>query len=238
MNKLWLINAAPLIVLLPMLVVCAIKTVRPKIPLYFQITFGAAACACLEFIYYNVLLLCATEEFRSGCMKSLSGLGSLAVGGFCAFFFAANFGQFDSFVDGGQRIYRRVRLISLAAPAVILGGALWALISSGRHEPILILIAAINLTCMVPCSYYNLKFILMKDDGTGFVSGARLPNIASLLYIVLELASAVLYLIGEQITEAAFFPIVDKVLYFLTAAVVGVVFVSSAEGRKKWMSLS
>lgn len=224
MNMDWIISSIPIVLLLPLLIYAAFVISRPKVPLYFQITFYAGACALLEFLYENIVLLCNVNS-------ELTNLGGLAVGGCCAFFFAANYGHFDSIVDGGQACYRKERLLAWIAPVISGATLLWATVYSGYMEPLYLIIVIVNTVAILPCSYFNMKFILMKDDGTGFIKGVKPLNIASLAYIMLQWGYTLTALL-EFDTE-----ILDITNYILEIIAIGAMFIFSVRGRKKWMSL-
>ena len=76
-----------------------------------------------------------------------------------------------------------------------------------------------------------MKFILMKDDGTGFIKGVKPLNIASLAYIMLQWGYTLTALL-EFDTE-----ILDITNYILEIIAIGAMFIFSVRGRKKWMSL-
>ena len=237
MNIDFVIYCVPLVFLIPLMIYSAIAVFGHKAPLYFQITFCAAVCACLEFIYSSVLVLCATGNPLYENAEGVFGLGSLSCGGFGAFFFAANFGQFDSIIDGGKKEYRFIRIISLIAPIVLLSTTVLSMMASESKHFLMYFIAVFNLSCNLPCSYYNLKMILIKDDGTGFIKGAKMLNLASLLYIMFQHASTVFDIFGERISSYELYVFIGLALFIPVIIAIGAVFIFSARGKKKWMNL-
>ena len=217
----WLVNALPLIPLIAAVIYGFFRVFRSKTPLYFRIAVLAIFCALLEYVNNSLVLLCSENGYV------IRNLGGLAMGGFCAFMFAANYGQFDSIVDGGQKQYRHCRILAWIAPIVLLIPEVISDIMMQETDILYLVLCAVLDASILPCSYFNLKVILMKDDGTGFIKGAKPINVISLLYIVLENASAYL-LEGYLVT-----PMI--VIYYITIAtcIAGVFCVDW--GRKQWM---
>ena len=217
----WLLNALPLIPLIAAVIYGFFRMFRNKTPLYFRIGVLAIFCALLEYINNSLVLLCSEDGYV------IRNLGALAMGGFCAFMFAANYGQFDSIVDGGQKKYRYCRILAWIAPIALLVPEVISDIMMQETDAFYLVMCALIDASVLPCAYFNLKVILMKDDGTGFVKGAKPMNVVSLLYILLENASAYL-LEGESIV-----PMI--VVYYVTIAVCIAGIFCLDWGRKQWM---
>ncbi len=198
------------------------RLIRPKTPLYFQGVLFAVICGLLEFIFNSMVQLCTTKDFVP------INIGALGAVGFYAFMFAVNFGQFDSIVDGGRAEYRTARIVSMIAPAVQLAFTVAFTVLARSYDLPSLLIRSIGTISVLPCSYFNLKIILMKDDGTDFVKGAKAANGFSLFYIIMQDAVIVFTACGLTVPT-----IVGK---YILAAAAAMTAVSAVRGVKKWIN--
>ena len=150
-----------------------------SVPLYFKLSMCAVICAVMELVYDELLWSLAAEGYVT------VNLGVLGACGFYFFVLAANYGVFDSIVDGGRPEYKWARRISWIMPVILLPTMIYNTIAENALSPIYLLISVIIVIGLLPCTYYNLKIILMRDDGTHFVRGAKPMNTAALVYILL-----------------------------------------------------
>ena len=220
-NLFWLLEAIPLVPLIAAVFYGVYRMFRRRVPLYFQMVVCAVICALLELVYSSLVLLCGD----GGSVPA--NLTGLAAGGACAFMFAANYGQFDSIVDGGQKKYRTVRLLALFAPAVFLAAAVLFFLAQESIDVVSFIVIVIAVFSLLPCSYFNFKIILMQDDGTGFIKGAKPANVASLVYIVLQCAAVYLRQTGND-------PAMLVVHYLIVLTCIAGVFCADW-GRKQWV---
>ena len=217
-----LLSSLPDLIVLAFTIFGVFMLFSKKRPLYFSIAMFAVVSGTAEFVYNALLYMCSMEDY------AFYNLGSLAVSGFYAFMFSANYGQFDSIVDGGQKAYKKARILAFIAPILLLGVSAATIVSSDFGSVLYWIIMVVPLLVMIPCSYFNLKVILMKDDGMNFVKGAKPVNIASLLYIFLQTLSMISSAIGSmQIATIAY--------YGLALVLIGMVF-CILYGRKQWIS--
>lgn len=215
-----LINAVGVAVLILSSVYGMIQLFKRKVPMYFQLTVCAVWCYSVQTIYSILITLCA-KNYRD--FSDLSFLGTAAMFMFLA---SSNFGQFNTLVDEGGKRLRKIRLAALAAP--ILAAAYYVFICV-CYEWQNVWFAISFAVVMIPLaisSYYNVKFTLMKDDGTGFIRGAKPVNIASLVTAVCYL----LYVYAGYAGTAIF----ETLTSFVAALAISSIVFFADWGRKQW----
>ena len=163
--------------------------------------------------------------FSYGEVPSGFHIGMLGVISSFLFFFTANYGQMDSLVDDGSRIFRASRLIALIAPAIIIAlfcvfirYAGWSAGTVGHAVETLVIALA---------SYFHLKHLVIRDVDYGIIRSIRLYNLLALIYAFLCMA--------EMILHAAPFPGVVQIIVCVLICIVYLVFIPVLElGVKKW----
>lgn len=192
---------------------------RDESALYVRMIIFGVGCAMLGRLFETLLILV------NGSVGSGFHVGMLGIIGSFLFLFSANFGQMDSIVDDGSARYRKTRLISLAAPLVIVG--IWCLIalSKGVNEKTIPL--GVEALFIALASYYHLKHLIIKDVSFGLIKAIRSYNLLSLVYALLCML--------EMFVKSFNFPVFFTVIVNALQCVVLLVFVPVLErGVKKW----
>ena len=203
-----------------------VKLFKPKVPLYFKMAVCASWCYTAQLLYQLCMLYCVGSSVGYSD-NILSGLGTNA---YAAFVFAANYGPFDSIMDGGNRKNRAVRLIALAAPTLFLGlTAVLTYFWYQSGEPFLEFIGyvALSASLMPGCVYFNLKYLLIRDDDV-LIRGVRPINVCSLLFCFAFLAEMFASILGFTVLN-------DVFTYMLIGLAAATVFAADW-GRRKWRS--
>lgn len=152
-----------------------VRLFKKSVPMYFQLAVCAVWSFAIQMIYSILIIVCA-NDFQND--NNLSFLGMATMFTFLA---CSNYGQFNTLVDEGSKKLRPLRLVSLAAPAF--AAAFYAFICL-RYEGATAWFDFVFATVMIPLafsSYFNLKFVLMKDNGDNFIRGVKPLNLAALL---------------------------------------------------------
>ena len=201
-----------------------VKLFKSKDPLYFKMVVCASWCVSAQLLYQICLLYCVS---LNGVFSDniLSGLGTNS---FAAFLFAANSGPLDSILDGKDPKNKKVRRIALAAPAIFLAltllcGYFWC--RSGDSLIEYIGFALISASLIPGCVYYNLKYLLIPDDGV-FVRGVKPLNLFSLLLCFVALA--------EMFTAVFRLAVLMKICEFIWGSLAAATVLAAVWGRKKW----
>ena len=201
-----------------------VKMFRRNEPLYFKMIVCASWCYTAQILYQLCLLYAVGSDGAYGD-NILSGLGTNA---YAAFAFAANYGQFDSIIDGKNKKYRKLRLISLAAPALfIVFAAVLFVLWPVSGEPILelVLYMAVSASLMPGCVYFNLKYLLLRDDGV-LVRGVRPLNLCSLLFCFAFLA--------ELFASALGYIVLRDIFLYVLVSIVAATVLAAEWGRRQW----
>ena len=192
---------------------------RDESALYVRMIVFAIGCAMLGRLFETLLILV------NGSVGNGFHVGMLGIIGSFMFLFSANFGQMDSIVDDGSKRYLKTRLISLAAPVVIL--AVWVLIAvtKGFNETTIPL--GVEALFIALASYYHLKHLIIEDVSFGLIKAIRTYNLLSLVYAVLCMT--------EMFVKSFNLPAFATVIVNVLQCVVLLVFLPVLErGVKKW----
>lgn len=214
------------VVLIALSIFGTVKLFKKKEPLYFKMVVCAGWCLVAQLVYQYCIALCVEYEFATE-QSLLTGLGDNA---FAAFLFAANFGPMNNLLDNKDKKSKTISLISVIAPVFfIVWGVLLCYLCYQLGGDLLSYVVLLVLTTafMPSCVYFNLKYLLIPDDGF-FVKGIRPVNLCSLLFcfsVFLEMTGP---LVGSELLMDVGF---DCELFFGAVSVLAAVW-----GRKKWHS--
>ena len=161
----------------------------------------------------------------NGELGSGFNVGMLGIIGSFLFFFSANYGQMDSIVDDGSVKYRKTRIISFAAPLVVV--AIWCVIAATRGIDESTVWVGVEMLFVALASYYHLKHLIIDDVSFGLIRSIRSYNLLSLVYALLCMS--------EGLVECFNLPTVCIVIVYILECIVLLVFVPVLErGVKKW----
>ena len=186
------------------------KFFKKKKALYLKLV----TCGVMNLMFarlYQVICL-----ITHGALYKGFHIGILGIVGSFMFFFSANFGQIDGLVDDKTKAFRKVRLLSLAAPAVILLLYLFFCVKVDSTE-IRIVYGVVTFFIM-QCAYYNFKHIIIYDVDLGIVKCLKKYNILVLAFALLNMLEPIgLYLdvkplyavscVGTAFVAAALLPV-------------------------------
>ena len=187
--------------------------------LYVRMIIFGVGCAMLGRLFETLLFL-VNGELGSGF-----NVGMLGIIGSFLFFFSANYGQMDSIVDDGSVKYRKTRIISFAAPLVVV--AIWCVIAATRGINESTVWVGVEMLFVALASYYHLKHLIIDDVSFGLIRSIRSYNLLSLVYALLCMS--------EVLVECFNLPTVCIVIVYILECIVLLVFVPVLErGVKKW----
>lgn len=192
---------------------------RDESALYVRMIIFGVGCAMLGRLFETLLILV------NGSLKNGFHVGMLGIIGSFLFLFSANFGQMDSIVDDGSAKYRKTRLISLAAPLVIMG--IWIVIAVTKGVDETTIPLGVETLFIALASYYHLKHLIIEDVSFGLIKAIRSYNLLSLVYAVLCMT--------EMFVKSFNIPAFATLIVNVLQCVVLLVFVPVLErGVKKW----
>lgn len=156
-----------------------IRYLNTRKALYAGMIVQGMICVALGRVFQCALLLTGgslTEHFH---------LGSLGFMGAFSFFFSANYGQIDSLVDGGEKQYRKYRIIALIGPICVMTMLIPILLSPVSRA---FRISSVVVSCIIcVASYYHVKHLLVPDVDYGVVRCLRGYNALALGLSVLSM---------------------------------------------------
>ena len=131
----------------------------------------------------------------------------------------------DSVVDDRSPAFRKTRIISLAAPAVIV--AIWCLIAFTKGLDKTTIPLGVETLFIAQASYFHLKHLIIKDVEYGLIKSIRSYNLFALIYALLCML--------EMLIESFNLPEICIAVVYVLQCVVLLVFVPVLErGVKKW----
>ena len=133
---------------------------------------------------YQVIFIVAHGDLNKGFH-----IGILGIIGSFMFFFSANFVQMDGLVDDKTKAFRKTRLISLAAPVMILVLYLVFFMKTDNTE--LRIVWGVVAFFIMQCAYYSFKHIIIYDVDFGIIKSLRKYNLLSLIYAFLIMLEAI-----------------------------------------------
>ena len=193
-----------------------------KSPLYFRLLTLATVCYTMVEYFRLFYYMCYGSDFE--------GLGITFFGyfGCFLFFLTANYGQYDSLIDDGTVKFRKYRLLALAAPVVLTVSAFCY--TAGNVEQVGTvsnIITFVGFVLVIFASYFNLKHLIIPDQGFGFIRWVRLIN---LCVLVIEVLDAVrLYLFAGGGDEAGF------LAQLLISFAFMLMLIFARKGQKSWL---
>ena len=192
---------------------------RDESALYVRMIIFSVGCAMFGRLF-EMLQYLVNGELGSGFQVGMLGI----IGSFL-FLFSANFGQMDSVVDDGSPVFRKTRLISLAAPLVII--AIWCLIACTKGLNKTTIPLGIETLFIAQASYFHLKHLIIKDVEYGLIKAIRNYNLFALIYALLCML--------EMLVESFNLPVFCIVIVYVLQCIVLILFVPVLErGVKKW----
>ncbi len=163
------------------------KFFRKKKALYLKLV----TCGVMSLMFsrlYQVIFLTTQGALNKGFH-----IGILGIIGSFMFLFSANFGQMDSLVDDKTKAFRKTRIISFAAPLLILLIYLFFFMKVQSAE--LKIVYSVVTFFIIQCAYYNFKHIIIYDIDFGIIKCLRKYNILALIYAVMSMLEPIgLYL--------------------------------------------
>ena len=200
-----------------------IKFFRPRQALYAQMITLALGCSAFGRLFYIVRLL--TSGFITGSVQ----LGFFGIVGSFMFFFSSNFGTLDSLLDDRSKEFRKYRLISFIAPAVMIVLYLWlyiGLFAAANIQTMWKILGGVLTFFMVQSSYFNLKHLIFPDVDFGVVKCLRLYNLLVLIYT--------LAVFGECVGLSRYAPELTLVCCIISGITAAAMIPSIVRGLKKW----
>ena len=192
---------------------------RDESALYVRMIIFSVGCAMFGRLFETLQYL-VNGQLGSGFHVGMRGI----VGSFLCLF-SANFGQMDSVVDDGSPVFRKTRIISLAAPAVIV--AIWCLIAVAKGLNKTTIPLGVETLFIAQASYFHLKHLIIKDVEYGLIKAIRSYNLFALIYALLCML--------EMLIESFNLPEIFIAVVYVLQCVVLLVFVPVLErGVKKW----
>lgn len=196
-----------------------VKLFKKKTPMYFQLAICSVGCFALEKLYDTLCYLCT-----GGFVEGFS-IGTLGCAGSIAFLLVANTGAFDSIFNDVSEGNKKERLMAWIAPAILTLIIIFVLLFAELKAQDII-VTAIIFAAAVPCSYFNLKLVLLKDKNDGFLKAVKPLNLVSLIYCVLTILMLAFSAFEKDNAVVALCALMGVVAVALA--------VSADWGRKQW----
>ena len=128
-------------------------------------------------------------------------------------------------MDDRSKQYRTTRLISFAAPVVVL--AIWCVITAANGFNGSTIAQGIVTLFIAQASYFHLKHLIIKDVDYGLIRSIRSYNLLALVYALLCML--------EMLTKSFNLPAACVVIIYVLQCAVMLAFVPELErGVKKW----
>lgn len=192
-----------------------VKYFKPKAPLLWKLVVCSLGCMMLGRLFTVILFLTSREIFSD------INVGRFGVIGGFFFLLSASYGQMNGLVDGGEKKYRKYRLISMLAPAVIVTIYIPLFISKSA-----IIINAATCLLLSLCSYFNLKHLIMPDINMGILKLIRGYNFLALSLTVLSALETCLSIPNSAVI-LAIVSILISIVYIIIVPIL-------VKGAKKW----
>lgn len=160
---------------------------KKKKALYLKLVTCGVMSLMFSSLYQVIYLI------TQGALNKGFHIGILGIIGSFMFLFSANFGQMDSLVDDKTKAFRKTRIISLAAPLLIMLIYLFFFMNVQSTE--LKAVYGVVTFFIIQCAYYNFKHIIIYDVDFGIVKCLRKYNVLALIYAIMSLLEPIgLYL--------------------------------------------
>lgn len=192
---------------------------RDESALYVRMIIFSVGCAMFGRLFETL------QYLVNGQLGSGFHVGMLGIVGSFMFLFSANYGQMDSVVDDRSPKFRNTRIISLAAPVVII--ALWCVVAVMKGLDKTTIPLGIETLFIALASYFHLKHLIIKDVEYGLIKAIRNYNLLALIYA--------LTCMMEMLIKSFNYPTFTIVIVYVLQCVVLLAFVPVLErGVKKW----
>ena len=152
---------------------------RPKRAVYLQLITSGVGCILFARVFQFIHLAV------KGSLRAGFHVGMLGVIASFMFFLTANYGQMDGLVDDRSKAFRKVRILALLMPFVIMLLYVWFCLTVDNTE-LRIVIGVATLFIMI-CAYYNFKHVIIYDVDMGIVKSLRFYNILVIAYALLTM---------------------------------------------------
>ena len=192
---------------------------RDESALYVRMIIFSVGCAMFGQLFETL------QYLVNGQLGSGFHVGMLGTIGSFMFLFSANYGQMDSIVDDRSSKFRKTRIISLAAPVVII--AIWCVIAFTKGLDKTTIPLGFETLVIALASYFHLKHLIIKDVQFGLIKAIRGYNLLALIYALLCML--------EMLIESFNYPTFSIVIVYVLRCAVLLAFVPVLErGVKKW----
>lgn len=192
---------------------------RDESALYVRMIIFSVGCAMFGRLFETL------QYLVNGQLGSGFQVGILGIIGSFMFLFSANYGQMDSVVDDRSPRFRKTRLISLAAPVVII--AIWCVIAVTKGLDKTTIPLGVETLFIAQASYFHLKHLIIKDVEYGLIKAIRSYNLCALIYALLCML--------EMLIESFNLPTFTVVIVYVLQCIVLLALVPVLErGVKKW----
>ena len=192
---------------------------RAKSALYIRMIVFSVGCVMLGRLS-ETLGLMVNRQIPGGFH-----VGMLGVIGSFLFLFSANFGQMDSIVDDGSAQFKKTRLISLAAPVVVI--ALWCLLVAIKGFNQTTIAYGVESILIAQAAYFNLKHLIIKDVDFGLIKAIRQYNALALVFALVCMA--------EMLVRSSNPPAALVIIVYVLQSLISLAFIPALErGVKTW----
>lgn len=191
-----------------------IKINKISAPLYFKLIINAVGCYALEELWAIVNAICDFEND----IFSVRLIGIF--GCFCTFLTAS--------VTKIIKEDNKNNKLAFIAPLIVITLFLIYIVSTIKEKTILHIL--ISFTILVPLiidSYYELKYILTKDDKEGYLKCIKPINILILIEYTITLS----YLFIKTVN-------IELILDISSAVIMLLIVLTSIKGANKWKTLT
>ena len=159
------------------------KFFKKKKALYLKLVTCGVMSLMLSRLYQIIFLT------TQGALNTGFHIGILGIIGSFMFLFSANFGQMDGLVDDRTKAFRKTRLLSLAAPLLIL--VLYFVLFLKTENTELRIVWGVVAFFVMQCAYYNFKHVIIYDVDLGIIKSLRKYNLLALIYAFLIMLEAI-----------------------------------------------
>lgn len=161
----------------------AFTTFRKRMPLFYKIIVFAMASFWLGICYQLLgehLLPAAVEGFH---------VGYLGYAGMFFFLLSSYYGAIDSLIDGGEKCFRKYRVIAAMLPALMIIVNLCLPVGEAGSKKVL---TFMTLLPAAGTAYYAGKHLIMPDVDMGIIKVMREYNAVILCICILHALSPVI----------------------------------------------
>lgn len=201
----------------------AFTLLKKEIPLYFKLIVCAVGCYTLEEVWVLVNTLFGENE-------NMISIRLIALFGCLCFFYSASASYLDEMVDTDKKANKKIRIVALIMPVVLLGIYLDFAIFSESATIFVKIIIFISMFPAVLSSYYNFKHLLMKKNSARYLSAVKPINAVILVFFIVMFVYMV-----PQITSSGLIEI--EVLDAVSSCAFALIIILCVRGAKRWKTL-